>query len=295
VARAREVELDCEAPFALAAARVVEVRAAEVFEHSAGVLDLDDVEPVHDMRVATRRLRAALEVFEPCFPHKRHRKTLRRVRALADALGVRRDLDVEIELLESLAGEVGSEDGEPLAALVEDLRARQQQANDDLAPFVAAKRLKKLRRRLAKLVKVEAMKVRRVEGLDPREPLRPNAARIVRTRLDELRGLADHALAPDAGAAQHDMRIAAKRLRYVLEIVGPCVGEEARAAHRAVKELQSVLGDLHDCDLMLPKVEGIESIAVILRTRRDRLFHGFVTLWQAEASKGTWTALEAAL
>ena len=105
------------------------------------------------------------------------------------------------------------------------------------------------------------MKARRVEGLDPHEPLRPNAARIVRTRLDELRGFTDQALAPDASVAQHDMRIAAKRLRYVLEIVGPCIGEEALAAHRAAKELQSVLGDLHDCDLMLLKIESIESLA----------------------------------
>ena len=135
------------------------------------------------------------------------------------------------------------------------------------------------------------MKARRVEGLDPSGPLRPNAARIVRTRLDELRGFADRALAPDADAAQHDMRIAAKRLRYVLEIVAPCIGEEARAAHRAAKELQSILGGLHDCDLMLPKVEGIESLAVILRDRRERLFHDFVELWQAEASKGTWSTL----
>jgi CHAD domain-containing protein len=153
VARARKVELDCEGSFALAAARVVEVRAEEVFEHSGGVLDLDDVEQVHAMRVATRRLRAALEIFEACFPRKRRRKALRRVKALADALGVRRDLDVEIELLKSLAGEIGGEDREALAALVEGLRARQHQANDDLAPFVTAKRLKKLRRRLAKLVK----------------------------------------------------------------------------------------------------------------------------------------------
>lgn len=153
MARAREVELDCEAPFALAAVKVVEVRAAEVFEHSAGVLDLDDVEPVHNTRVATRRLRAALEVFEPCFPRKRHRKALRRVKDLADALGVRRDLDVEIELLESLAEEVGSEDREALAALVAGLRTRQRWANDELAPFVAAKRLKKLRRCLARLTK----------------------------------------------------------------------------------------------------------------------------------------------
>ncbi|HEY6549878.1 MAG TPA: CHAD domain-containing protein [Solirubrobacterales bacterium] len=153
MASARKVELDCEASFALAAKRVVKVRAKEVFKQADEVLDLEQVEHVHDMRVATRRLRAALEIFEDCFPRKRHRKALKRVKALADALGERRDLDVEVELLESLAGEVVSEDREALEALIEDLRARQRQANDNLAPFVTTKRLKKLRRRLAKLAK----------------------------------------------------------------------------------------------------------------------------------------------
>ena len=139
------------------------------------------------------------------------------------------------------------------------------------------------------------MKPRTVEGLDPRTPLRPNAARIVRTRLGELHGCADAALAPDASTAQHNMRIAAKRLRYVLEIVGPCIGEEAKAARDAAKQLQSMLGDLHDCDLMLPKVGQIGSAAILLRERRNRLFHDFVGLWQAEADKGIWAALETAL
>jgi CHAD domain-containing protein len=153
VASARKVELDCEASFGVAGRRAVKVRAKEVFSHSEGVLNLDDVERVHDMRVATRRLRAALEIFEDCFPHKRHRKALKRVKALADALGERRDLDVEIELLEGLADEVSSDDRELLAALIDGLRARQLRANDDLAPYVSAKRLKKLRRRLKKLAK----------------------------------------------------------------------------------------------------------------------------------------------
>lgn len=151
MARAREVELDCEEPFSLAAARVVEVRAAEVFEHAEGVLDLGDVERVHDMRVATRRLRAALEVFAPCFPRKRHRKALKRVKALADALGERRDRDVTIGLLESLDGELREGDRAALAALVESQRAEQRLANEALAPFVAPKRLRKLRRRLGEL------------------------------------------------------------------------------------------------------------------------------------------------
>jgi CHAD domain-containing protein len=155
VARAREVPgFDCEEPFAGAAARVIEVRAAEVFAHSEGVLEMDEIERVHDMRVATRRLRAALEVFEPCFPAKRHRKALKRVKALADALGERRDRDVAIDFLEGFAGEAPEADREAVAALIERLRDEQRQANDALAPYVAPKRLKKLRRRLDKLTKV---------------------------------------------------------------------------------------------------------------------------------------------
>ncbi|HUC08636.1 MAG TPA: CHAD domain-containing protein [Solirubrobacterales bacterium] len=153
MAGARKVELDCEASFSQAAARVVKVRSKEVFKHSEGVLDLADVERVHDMRVATRRLRAALEVFEPCFPEKRHRKALKKVRALADALGERRDADVEIALLEGLLDEASKADRGALLDLIEELRVRQGEANEALAPCVAPKRLKKLRRRLKKLVK----------------------------------------------------------------------------------------------------------------------------------------------
>jgi len=153
VAGARKIEFDCEGSFVEAAARAVEVRAKEVFEHSKGVLDLEDVEPVHDMRVATRRLRAALEIFASCFPRKHHRKALKKVKALADALGERRDADVEIGLLEELAGSATEADGAALEALIEKRREQQVAANEALVPFVARKRLKKLRRRLRKLVK----------------------------------------------------------------------------------------------------------------------------------------------
>jgi CHAD domain-containing protein len=152
VARAREVKLDCDEPFAQAAALVVGVRAVEVFEHSRDVLDVGEPERVHDMRVATRRLRAAMEVFVPCFPRKRFRKALKEVKSLADALGARRDCDVEIEFLEQFAAEADPGDREAVAAMVVGLRKEQARANEALAPFVAGERLAKLRRRLAKLV-----------------------------------------------------------------------------------------------------------------------------------------------
>lgn len=139
------------------------------------------------------------------------------------------------------------------------------------------------------------MKARKVRGLDPAAPLRPNAARIVATRLEEMLALAGPALDPGAAEAQHDLRIAAKRLRYVLEIVEPCFGAEAKRARKAAKELQGVLGELHDCDVMLPHAAAVESLRTLLRTRRELLFQRFRQLWLTESDRGTWAALERAL
>jgi CHAD domain-containing protein len=139
------------------------------------------------------------------------------------------------------------------------------------------------------------VKARRVKGVDPEASLRANAALIVRTRLDELNSLAEPALEPGAITAQHDLRIAAKRLRYVLEITETCFGEEAEVARNAAKELQGVLGEMHDHDTMLSRVQGIESLEEQLRIGREQLFRRFHGLWQIEASRGTWVALERAL
>src|SRR3954447_818653 len=96
--------------FAEAAAATIATRAEELFDEADGVLDMDDIERVHDMRVATRRLRAVVEIYGPCFPRELFRPVLAEVKALADALGERRDPDV---LLERLGGGAG---GPPPAA-----------------------------------------------------------------------------------------------------------------------------------------------------------------------------------
>lgn len=139
------------------------------------------------------------------------------------------------------------------------------------------------------------MKARAVKGLDPKKPLRRNAARVVRVRLEELRALAGDALEPDATAAQHDLRIAAKRLRYALEITEDCLGPEASAARGAARSLQSVLGEMHDCDVMAPKAEGIDSLVSFLRTRRELLFARFRDLWHSEELETAFAALERSL
>jgi hypothetical protein len=177
------------------------------------------------------------------------------------------------------------------------------------------------------------VKARKVKKLDAEAPLVENAARILRVRLDEMRSFAPDALEPDAITAQHDMRIAAKRLRYVLEVTGFCFGRSAATARRRAKDLQGLLGDMHDCDVTIPVVQaqlddlrqrdaaalrrragggtdlepalartapnrtsyrGLEVLIVYLRARRQLLFEQFVAFWAEQERLGTWNRLERA-
>ncbi len=153
MAKPREIPgLSGDDSYGTAAAQVVEVRAQEMSDHSVGVLDVSDIERVHDMRVASRRLRAALEIFEPCFPAKRFGDALEEVKALADALGERRDRDVAIASLEQFADGLPLPDQPGVRSLIERMRAEQEHANGALAPFVSPEHLDALGERLSELV-----------------------------------------------------------------------------------------------------------------------------------------------
>ena len=161
------------------------------------------------------------------------------------------------------------------------------------------------------------MKARRVKGLDPDGALADNAERIVLVRLDELCGFMPTAADPEEVVALHDMRIAAKRLRYILEVTGSCFGPYAAGAVKMVKDLQDLLGEIHDCDVQLPEVAafleelavedvesagesikdlakapnrrtyaGLVALQVHLRARRNALFEQFLELWRDYERKG---------
>ena len=170
------------------------------------------------------------------------------------------------------------------------------------------------------------MKARRVKGLDAAMPLADAAERIVAVRAAELCDLAAQSQDPAAVRELHDTRIAAKRLRYVLEITAQCFGEYAETATKRAKDVQDLLGEVHDCDEMLPKLDqlrwrtrerdaaylvgaagrgsgppnadayrGLERLAVELTARRARLFHDWLELWRDLQRKGFRARLEHAV
>ena len=236
------------------------------------------------MRVATRRLRAALEVFEPCFPSEALSGALDEVKALADALGERRDRDVAIAALERVRRRDAAPDRPGIESLIEELEPSRTRPTTALAAAGRAREPSALRLAAAiaagspaaardaagaaspasvagpgeRGVKAARSRSSTRRRRWPRTP--PGSSRV---RLDELRSFAPDALEPDALRDQHDMRIAAKRLRYVLEATGFCFGRPAETARRRARDLQDLLGEIHDCDVMLPRARTrtVESFA----------------------------------
>ena len=178
------------------------------------------------------------------------------------------------------------------------------------------------------------MRARRVKGLDPDGPLAENVERIVRVRLEELASFMPRAADPAEVRALHDMRIAAKRLRYILELTSSCFGPYAATAARHARAMQELVGEIHDCDVMLPRIEeharrvaardaaavraeasgaddvdpalaagapergayaGLGLLAVHVRARRELLFERFLAKWSHLEQRKWRERLEQAL
>lgn len=153
------------------------------------------------------------------------------------------------------------------------------------------------------------MRARKVKGLKPGMRLDDAAQRIVAVRLDELCAFMPAAADPGEVETLHDMRIAAKRLRYVLELTDFCFGPYGAKAAKRAKQLQDLIGEIHDCDVTLPRVTalratvadddpaapGLDAIASRLRARRDALFADFLTLWRKLSREGFRARLEYAI
>ena len=101
-----------------------------------------------------------------------------------------------------------------------------------------------------------------ISGLDPDRKMRPNARRILSVRIDEVWAFGPAVVHPGRVRELHDMRIACKRLRYLLEIFAPAFRADLTPFVEEVRGLQDILGDIHDRDVQVPMLhEHLERLA----------------------------------
>lgn len=106
------------------------------------------------------------------------------------------------------------------------------------------------------------MKPKPITGLDPTRKLRPNARRILAVRIDEVWSFEQYVTHPGHVRELHDMRIACKRLRYLLEIFEVAFPADLGPFIDQIKDLQDLLGDIHDRDVQVPMLhDHLERLA----------------------------------
>ena len=221
--------------------RVLREQFAVFLAHEPGTRIGEDPEELHDMRVATRRMRAAMKVFEKQLPVRAHRFR-DEFKWIAGALGEVRDLDVQLEQLDGWISSASPGDREPLEALYVVLHERRKKARRSM--------LRRLNsRRYARLVEsfgafLERGPSRRAQA--SRQPILAAAPGLVRKPYRKLRKLGDPLTEESSGEEYHELRKKSKRLRYALEFLSDIYGDPANGLIKPLKELQDVLGDHQD-------------------------------------------------
>jgi CHAD domain-containing protein len=215
-----------------------------------GALVGDDIEHVHQMRVASRRLRNGLNLFIDCLPGKKAGDWQKAIRVITKALGQARDLDIQIDLLNRCCAEGLEERYKPgytrlLLRLNQQRAIAQEKVNRTLNDLQTSETLDRIAAHLTKLT----------AGADTLYLYTPSlyqqAFEAINRNLDEFLSYEDFIHDPENIAELHAMRIAGKHLRYTLEIFAPIYGNALDPHIRAMKNVQDLLGEIHDNDVWI--------------------------------------------
>ena len=252
MARAKQIKgIECDTPAAEAIGLILVSRVKEMCSRRDRALDWSDPEGVHDMRVSSRRLRGALSDFEPFVGKRGVKEAVQQVKSVADALGDVRDQDVAIIGLEKLAATAPDTAAATLNQFISARQTIRKKARKDLQRSLRRTALKQMQSAFNEAISSATKRSKRRSKKEPDLTYLEMARLIVDERLKELEKLSVGFYDPLNVKPLHKMRIAAKRLRYALELFDQCLGPDAAAFAKRVARLQTSLGELHDCDIWI--------------------------------------------
>jgi CHAD domain-containing protein len=286
-----------------------------------GVRAATDIERVHRMRVASRRIRNALTLFGDDLPHKHYAVWRDELRRMTKALGAARDTDVQIawvqDFLKQDTDEAQRVGIDRLLLRLGQQRTRLQDKVVEALERLEDRRILEDMTEILQELQVHA-RVYEIETLPADLYRRANEA--IRLRLEEFLTYEPHVAHPERAAELHQMRIAAKHLRYTLEVFQPLYDRALRKPIKIVKEIQDLLGEVHDCDVWIGYVPwfiekertrtlayfgeavpaqaflpGLHALEEDRRQQRLRSYYMFRRFWELTQEKGIWEHIREAV
>ncbi len=247
-------------------------RLQALLKNEEGAREGTNIEALHDLRVASRRLREALRIYAPLLPRKRARQAIADARRITRALGTVREVDVNLEQLKAWQARLGNEMALPLESLVALELSERRRLRKRMLARLDQVDLKAFGDEILDVLDRARSKDRRnPEGILPspgvslvswaQPHIEEGLQNIQRTRERLALHGTDHNL--------HLLRIHTKRFRYAVELLAPAF--QPRRAGRILKQLkrlQDELGELHDCVVLHDRLRRLRA-----EFRQDQLSH----------------------
>jgi CHAD domain-containing protein len=286
-------------------------------KHLRGCRTGRDPEHIHQARVACRRIRAGLRVAERSLPAHKLKRWDKQLRSLAKRLGRARDLDVQIEYLRSVRSSIPDESpcvrwglNRLILRWKQSRKALQPDIDSTITAFLASGTLIQMRK-----VIQSNPSLNNLSSGDEGDVSRKGRNDILERWRDlcQYQSSLDH---PEQTQAHHQMRIAAKKFRYTMEIYNPLFDQNLQDYIRQIKTIQELLGQIHDCDVWLetlgqfvteeqqrireysghlrsfPRlVPGFEYFQAVCQQRRKELFEQMQSFWAQLTRDRFWEQL----
>jgi CHAD domain-containing protein len=276
------MQVDGSTPLWIAARILLYERGDDLFRHMGKALKISDVEDIHDLRVASRRLREGLALFAPCYPPAAVVRLVRKIRQVTRLLGDIRNADEAIIFWESLTGRLAEKDRSDLEQLIDSFRKDRKKLLRKLHAGLQKLSPPSLRDQYLRTINSPCLFTVPVNGIDLFAPLADFAKGSIEARLTDVMECLPDARKSGAVEAQHRLRIAIKHFRYRMEILAPLIGVRYDELLSAVKGYQEVLGKLHDLHVFAVIVRGQgmspqagQAVLQIIAAQREALFRDF--------------------
>jgi len=226
-----------------------------------------EIEHIHQSRVSSRRLRAALQVYTPCFRRKTVKRWREEVKKITLRLGETRDIDVQINYLEELTKK-NPYNLPGIAFLLEKHRSKrfklQAKVESSIIDFENSGTIEEIRADI----------IEESEGqgkfTQPDIPTLNFVVENLQLRFSDLLSFEKYIQNEAAIKQHHQLRIAAKRLRYALELSQESYGDKMKTMIATVKGFQDILGEIHDADVWIEYIPKITSKVSHKLPRRKR-------------------------
>ena len=295
--------LDPTEPMSEAGRKVLFIHFSRMLANEQGTREGTDIEALHDMRVATRRMRAAFQLFAPYFEQAAIRQFGRDLRKAGRTLGAVRDLDVLLDKARDFQATATPSIAGSMELLLTHWSTLREVARRNMLEYLDGKNYRTFVTQFREFLTTPGAGALQSDALFPaREQVRHVVPSLIMQRYESAR--AYEAVLPGAPLpVYHQLRIDCKRLRYVMEFFRELLGDDSRDLIKEITAMQDLLGSLQDARIAegligefldaqrkkkshpeQPDYNGVEAYLMSQQTAQQELLNQFPAPWEALVS-----------